>query len=234
MIFADVKDIVIPQGNVIKIHETASGRVLWEKKKEEEKKPDFISKNELFSNNQTFSYLYDNTATANEESTVYDHSEIHNNIMNGCLYVCDSLRLAGYNVANFEWYADYSTFPQGLIMRAKKNDSYLRIWLDVSYDGVIIRNVTRKNNINSNMSKYEYLLNAYSNSYILKAYCVSKKDKIYVDGYIAYENKYELPKVRNLTRGAQYDNHGFLVNTENTYQIQSITAYPEFYNFLQS
>ena len=31
MNFADVTDIVIPQGEVIKIHETATGRVLWEK-----------------------------------------------------------------------------------------------------------------------------------------------------------------------------------------------------------
>jgi len=35
MNFANVKDIVIPQGNVIKIHETNSGRVLWEKEQEE-------------------------------------------------------------------------------------------------------------------------------------------------------------------------------------------------------
>ena len=32
MIFANVTDIKIPQGNVIKIHETVGGRVLWEKK----------------------------------------------------------------------------------------------------------------------------------------------------------------------------------------------------------
>jgi hypothetical protein len=32
MIFANVNDIAIPQGNVIKIHETISGRILWEKK----------------------------------------------------------------------------------------------------------------------------------------------------------------------------------------------------------
>lgn len=32
MNFADFSDIVIPQGNVIKIHETNSGKVLWEKK----------------------------------------------------------------------------------------------------------------------------------------------------------------------------------------------------------
>ena len=31
MNFAGVTDIVIPQGEVIKIHETATGRVLWEK-----------------------------------------------------------------------------------------------------------------------------------------------------------------------------------------------------------
>lgn len=33
MIFSNVHDIVIPQGNVIKIHETSGGRVLWQKKK---------------------------------------------------------------------------------------------------------------------------------------------------------------------------------------------------------
>ena len=32
MDFANVTDISIPEGNVIKIHETNSGRVLWEKK----------------------------------------------------------------------------------------------------------------------------------------------------------------------------------------------------------
>lgn len=32
MIFQDVSDIQIPQGEVIKIHETNSGRILWEKK----------------------------------------------------------------------------------------------------------------------------------------------------------------------------------------------------------
>ena len=32
MIFANVTDIAIPQGNVMKIHETNGGRVLWEKK----------------------------------------------------------------------------------------------------------------------------------------------------------------------------------------------------------
>ena len=35
MIFANVTDITIPEGNVIKIHETDSGRVLWEKKNTE-------------------------------------------------------------------------------------------------------------------------------------------------------------------------------------------------------
>ena len=33
MNFADVTDITIPQGDLIKIHETDTGRVLWEKKK---------------------------------------------------------------------------------------------------------------------------------------------------------------------------------------------------------
>ena len=32
MIFQDITDIKIPQGNVVKIHETNSGRVLWQKK----------------------------------------------------------------------------------------------------------------------------------------------------------------------------------------------------------
>ena len=36
MIFANVNDISIPQGNVIKIQETDSGRVLWEKKRKSE------------------------------------------------------------------------------------------------------------------------------------------------------------------------------------------------------
>lgn len=36
MIFANVNDIAIPEGNVIKIHETNGGRVLWEKKKSDE------------------------------------------------------------------------------------------------------------------------------------------------------------------------------------------------------
>ena len=36
MIFANVTDISIPQGNVVKIHETNSGRVLWLKKYKED------------------------------------------------------------------------------------------------------------------------------------------------------------------------------------------------------
>ncbi len=36
MIFANVTDITIPEGNGVKIHETNSGRVLWQKKRKSE------------------------------------------------------------------------------------------------------------------------------------------------------------------------------------------------------
>ena len=102
MIFANVTDITIPQGNVIKIHETNSGRVLWEKKSDVYTKVNIIPADRL---------IYSQNSTVDE--TQY--------------WITNSSSSVVLN-SDTRWFVNISDLPVGLCVKCRSNgNAYLGI-----------------------------------------------------------------------------------------------------------
>lgn len=126
MIFANVTDIAIPQGNVVKIHETASGRMLWEKKQAKDW--------------EVVTAMGTGAVIADLGGVWYDSEQfVTNNLEPIAMLKTDRLGWLGQNGKlgfsdTFRWYFDYSVAPLGLCLKVIGDTAYL----DVNSDGVVI------------------------------------------------------------------------------------------------
>lgn len=196
MIFANVTDIAIPQGNIIKIQETNSGRVLWMKKKIIKNPVMFL---EIYSSGKTTTHYkcYSKYNAYNISSSIasegWNLGSLNIGVMRYCGKVSTGSTFTAYYVDSNNPQADYpakrqlitdavwGVTPTGICPATSSGSYDTTAMLKITTCPVILSSKTGSSTKISSVKNFKTFVSAFESSSFSASYSKTQYPNIYVE-----------------------------------------------------